>query len=53
MIGNAIRLFYIFKDMWLSFVFKVSTNEKHFCNLFYWPKVIEIEMHLTIYMHLN
>ena len=48
MIGNAIRLSYMFKDMWLSFVFKVSTNGKHFSNLFFWPKVIDIEMHLTI-----
>ena len=36
-------------DMWLSFVFKVSTNGKHFSYLFFWPKVIDIEMHLTIY----
>ena len=40
-------------DMWLSFVFKVSANGKHFSYLFFWPKVIDIEMHLTIYMHLN
>ena len=38
-------------DMWLSFVFKVSTNGKHFSYLFFWPKVIDIEMHLTIYIY--
>ena len=43
-------------DLWLSFVFKVSTyhaNGKHFSYLFFWPKVIDIEMHLTLSMHLN
>ena len=37
--------------MWLSFVFKVSTDGKHFSYLFSWPKVIDIEMYLTIYIY--
>ena len=40
-------------DMWFSFVFKVSTNGKHFSYLFFRPKVIDIEMHLTIYYALK
>ena len=53
MIGNTIRLSHIFKWHVVKFRFKVSTDGKHFSYLFFWPKVIDIEMHLTIYMHLN